>query len=220
VASFREAAGPDAKIAIFDDERAPLSDDCVRALHPDLRKITAFPRGGHLTGWSCVLGMLDCMRLACDELQEPGCVKIDSDTLVLGLDWLSEEAPLCGFVSGRNAYAVGMAYWIRRGCIEVVEQSLAGRWKSDAWRAPEDQSISTEALWRFGPACVLHPWDLKWAGGWQYGRVPVSRYRECRVITFGDRKLIDGCSCNNDRRLRAAMEMARFRHPVDNGPPA
>ena len=223
VAAFRETVGSEAQVVVFDDASNPLTDECFDAVWPDLYRRTDFPRGGNLRGWSCVFGVLDCLVEACEYFDAPGCLKVDCDTLVLGTDWIEQRAPICGFMQGRSAYLGGMAYWMRRDAIEEVRRSIRDRWRIDSWMAPEDLTISSEALWRFGPQCVLHDWKKRWAGGWHYGRVPEERYNQCRVITFGDRRLIPGKPCRNEARTEVARAMAAFRRrdaTVDTPNPA
>lgn len=223
VASFREVVGDEARVVVFDDATAPLSPECLKEVDPDLYRCTDFPRGGNLRGWPCVYGLLDCLIEACDRFGATGCLKVDCDTLMLGTDWIEQDAPLCGFMQGRSAYVGGMAYWMRRDAIEEVLRSMRGRWRIENWMVREDETVSAEALWRFGPKCVLHDWRKRWAGGWQYGRVPEWRYDECRVITFGDRRLIPGKPCRNEARTEVARTMAAFRkrrRAVDTSNPA
>jgi hypothetical protein len=104
-----------------------------------------------------------------------------------------------------------MAYWMRRDAIGEVLRSVRSRWRVEDYKVHEDETVSAEALWRFGPKCVLHEWKRRWAGGWHYGRVPEWRYEQCRVVTFGDRRLIPGVSCSNEARTEVARTMAEFR---------
>ena len=223
VETFRETMGPDAQVAVFDEAANPLMDECLAVVGPDLCRHTDFPRGSNLRGWPCLFGMLDSMVEACEHFEAPGCLKVDCDTLVLGKEWIDRDAPLCGFLPGKSAHTSGMAYWMTHEAIATVKDSLAKRWRLDGWMAPEDQTISAEALWRYGPKCVLHDWNKGWAGGWYYGRVPEERYERCQVVTFGDRRLIPGKPCGNEARTEVAHTMARFRErrmTVDTPEPA
>ena len=211
VETFRETMGAEARVAVFDDASESLNDECLDAVSPDLYRCTDFPRGGNLRGWPCVLGILGCMAEACGHFDAPGCLKVDCDTLVLKGKWIEPEAPLCGFLPGKTAQVSGMAYWLSREAVATVKASLEDRWRLEGWTAPEDQTISAEALWRFGPECVLHNWKNGWAGGWHYARVPEARYGRCQVVTFGDRRLIPGNPCGNEARTEVARAMANFR---------
>lgn len=220
VAAFRQSAGSLAMVAVVDDATRPLTADCLQSVNPDIYRRTTFPRGGNLRGWPCVLGMLETMSSLCEEAQQPGCLKIDSDTLILGLDWLNTDAPLCGFMAGRNAYAMGMCYWLRAKTVEAIRASFEDRWLQPDWQAPEDQTITSEAIWHHGHACLLHTWGRKIAGGWQYGRTDEARFDPCKVVTFGNRRLIKDCNGRDDARNWAANEMSRYRQrrAVDSPP--
>mgnify|MGYP001824358138 CR=1 FL=1 len=146
VGAFRHAAGGRGKVAVIDDAAHPLSAECLRMVEPHYYQRTDFPRGGNLRGWPCVLGMLETMASVCRAANEPGCLKVDCDTLVFELNWLDREAPLCGFMSGRNAYAVGMCYWMTLETIDRVRTSFESRWLQPGWRAPEDQTITGLSL--------------------------------------------------------------------------
>jgi hypothetical protein len=219
VAAFRQTAGSDALVAVIDDANHPLSTDCLQLVDPDIYRRSTFPRGGNLRGWPCVFGMLEAMASVCAQAEQPGCLKVDSDTLILGLNWLNKDAPLCGFMTGRHAYAMGMCYWLQAKTVAEIRTSFESRWLQRDWQVAEDQTITSEAIWRHGPACLLHTWDRKIAGGWQYGGTDETRFDSCEVVTFGNRRLIKG-SGGNDARKHAALIMGQYRErrEVDSPP--
>lgn len=209
VAAFRDAGGT--KVAIFDDDTNPLADSVVSHIAPDLRERTTWPRGGNLRDWPCILGELDCMERAAGQLGGDAVLKIDSDTLVLSLDWIDPSAPMSGFIAGYGAHIFGMAYHLRVEAVRTVRSSMLGRHRDPDGHLNEDRAISCEAMWRFGPQIHAHTWDAKLAGGWDFGRTPPERYATCQVITFGNRHLLTDIRCPAERRERVAVEMARFR---------
>jgi hypothetical protein len=220
VASFRAAGGE--HVAVFDEERSPLTEDTLRAISPDLRETTSYPRGKNLRGWENIFGQLDCFDRAASFFGGDGVVKIDSDTLVFDFDWVDARAPMSGFMAGGEAFLFGLAYHIRTSTVATIRDSFTNRYRSDKDPVAEDRTISCEALWRFGQAVRVTGWDERRAGGWSYGKTPVERYANCAVVTFGNRSQIPNCKCDSDRRERMALEMANYRKlravaPVDVG---
>lgn len=208
VTAFRSAGGKN--VAIFDDGMNPLPDSIVETIAPEMRIKTDFKRLNNLLGWPCIFGELDCMELACDRFETDRVLKIDSDTLVLNLEWIDSQSPLCGFHITGEPYIRGMAYSITRECIQGVRKALNDGWRTNSSKVEEDTVITTEALALHGPAVRRINWKEGLAGGWDFGKTPVEKYLKCAVVTFGNRKQIN-CSCNNEKRERVALEMAKFR---------
>jgi hypothetical protein len=209
VAQFRSIA-PGWRVVIADDAKKPISDATLALVRPDRYMRTTFHRGSSLNGWEAVFGVLDTFR----EVASDGVLKVDSDTLVMNLDWLDRSSPMCGFMGGRFAAIYGMAYWMRADAIKTAQESLAGRWRDEGWQAGEDWCISCETLWHYGRECRMHTWDKGLASGWQYKDGESERCRDKSVITFGNRKMIPG-KCNAEKRERVALEMAKFRRAFD-----
>ena len=208
VAAFRAAGGKN--VAIFDDGANPLPDLILAKIRPEMRVPTNFKRLNNLLGWPCIFGELDCMELACDRFETDRVLKIDSDTMVLNLEWVDQQAPLCGFHITGEPYIRGMAYSITRDCIQGVRKALRAGWLTDANKVEEDTVITTEALALYGPAVRRISWGEGLAGGWDFGKTPIEKYLKCAVVTFGNRRQIK-CRCQDEKRERVALEMARFR---------
>lgn len=215
--SFRAAGG--SHVAIFDEVRDPISADTLAAIQPDLRQSTTYKRGGNLRGWENVLGQLDCMERACLHFNGSGALKIDSDTLVLDLDWIHEDAPMSGFMAGGEAFLFGLAYHLRLDAIRTIRASMLGRYRSDKDPVAEDRTISTEAMWLWGQQVNVIGWNQKRAGGWDYGRTPPERYQNCAAITFGNRSMIPGPGSPCDKRELVAVAMAKYRATRREAPP-
>ena len=208
VRAFRSAGGT--KVAIFDDASKPLDEKTVAVIDPDLREKTTFNRNGNLRGWPCVFGELDCMEKVCVELGGDGCLKIDSDTLVLSFGWISDDAPMSGCMPGEQAFLHGMCYHLRLDALREISASLKGRFRDESALVAEDKVITGEALWLYGQKCNVHTWDKKRAGGWCYGQVPEEKYSQCEAISFGNRWFIKGCRDENEKRRKTGEAMAEY----------
>ncbi len=211
VGAFRESTGGNCIVSVVDDSKKPISKECLELISPDDYMKTDFPRGSSLNGWGCVKGMLGVFQELTDKHGADGFIKIDCDTLVLGFDWIDRKSAHCGFIKGEHLYAMGMAYWLRSDVIATITESINGRQLLVGASAPEDQCISCETLWKYGPQCSLVDWSKKLAGGWQYLNDADPRFDNCQVITFGNRSLIKGKCCGNDKREKVAIAMARYR---------
>lgn len=209
VAAFR-AAAPGTPVAIIDQADNPVSPAALDLIKPDHYRLTDFPRGRSLNGWSCVLGMLRTFRELLAETRAGGVLKIDCDTLIFSLGWLDSLAPHCGIIGGRAATAYGMAYYLRDDAVTELLASIENRWLDPAYPAPEDQVISTEALMLYGPRCRLWKWDAGIAAGWQFDGIDPALDGRA-VLNFGNRHLIPADGCPESRRELAAVEMARYR---------
>lgn len=208
VKAFRKAGGTN--VAIFDDGASPLPDETIRAINPDLRRTTTFNRRGNLRGWDWVFGQLECLEGAARAFDADEVIKIDSDTLVLDLDWIAHGSPLCGFHITGNPYVFGMAYMIAMTAIWDIRRELEDGYHIPDAKVEEDTVITTEALALYGRQVRRINWNRGLAGGWDYGKSPLEKYFGCSVVTFGNRKHINGCGCEDEKREAMAMEMARF----------
>lgn len=208
VAQLR-AVAPAAKIHIIDDAADPLPQDTLDIVNPDRYAQTTWSRGGNLRGWDCVLGILDELAKSSDG---SGILKIDSDTLVMSLEWLHKSSPHSGICMGGNTFCSGMAYWLRSDAISEIRASLLGRWRNPAMRVPEDVTISTEALRIYGKECQIHHWCEGIAHGWQYNdELDEAKAPGKQIITFGNRSMIKDCKCGDEKRERVALAMHKYR---------
>lgn len=209
VAAFRAAGG--SRVAIFDEQREPVADGVLDLIRPDLRQKTVWNRGRNLRGWQNVFAELAAMEIAAIELGGEGVVKIDSDTLVLELDWIDPKAPMSGFMAGGEAFLFGLAYHLRVDAIRAIRASMEGRHRNPKEQVAEDRAISCEALWLYGQAVNVNGWQHGKAGGWDYGRTPEEKYQRCAAITFGNRNLIPGPGKPCEKREQVALAMAKYR---------
>ena len=213
VGAFRDAGGEN--VAIFDDAANPLPNSFIKEIAPDLYEQTTFERRGNLIGWPCVFGILDCLEQACESFRAERILKIDSDTMVLDFGWVDINAPMTGFHITGEPYLRGMAYHLALTAIWDIRRELNAGYRIKSAKVEEDTTITTEALALYGSAVRRVNWNHGRAGGWDYsGKTPVEKFLACDVVTFGNRRRITGCGCEDEKRERMALEMARFRRAL------
>lgn len=141
--------------------------DADMQLPADVRRlVTSFPRNGTLNGQDAVLGILSTINEVAHATSLP-VVKIDSDTLLAGAQWLeyltSHDLDAVFFEGGYTTTATGICYAIAPRMAEALVK-LNRRWPwlpSD--RCPEDRTICHLATLAAAGSATLRaallPWD-------------------------------------------------------------
>ena len=202
----------DAVICISDDAKKPLSQETIDHIKPDEYFPRAWNSKGNLNGWDTVKGILELQKTMHDLYPDhAGAIKIDSDTMILDDKWIDPKAPICGFSAGNQCLFSGMARYLRRDVPGQILTLLQSRWLWQEAAVPEDITIGSYCLFRYGSECVSHNWI---EGALSYSYVdPEKNKKPCSVITFGNRHEIKGVK-NCDKRSFAGMAMARYRSSI------
>jgi hypothetical protein len=208
IRSFREVF-PGAVICISDDARNPLSAETLNLIRPDQYEFRKWNSKGNLNGWAAVKGILT-LQQRMHELYpgHSGAIKVDSDTMILSDLWLDHAAPICGFSAGNQCLFSGMARYLRHDVPGEILRMLESRWLWDEAAVPEDITIASYCLYRYGLECASRNWT---DGALSFSYVDERKNdKPCCVITFGNRHEIKGVkSC--DKRSIVGMAMARYR---------
>lgn len=103
------ACGKDISVVVVDDAANPCPEQTISALEKlGVRcRTSSFPRHGNLNGQSCILGILHELKKSLKRKKDIA-VKMDSDTLMLGTEWLEQ------FAADKDALVTGSD---DRGCI-------------------------------------------------------------------------------------------------------
>lgn len=154
---------PEAVVTVVDDAHHALPEASKRALvaYGARYRQSVWRRNGNLRGGDCIRGMLSEMSigLADDDVV----VKLDSDTVLLGADWVRDVPVLrgAGYVapchsSGRALY--GCCYALSGRAEKAAQRALSGAEIADL--APEDLTIYSTVVDLFGRDCVQldEPW--------------------------------------------------------------
>lgn len=211
---------PLAPVYIWEDggnRLAPEAADLLRDRYRCSVRPTMFPRGGNLNGKDCIGGMLSCYRFSLGAHQDAThVIKVDADTFVCR-PGATEQAVR------DDVFAAAWAFNGRgfSGVIEVLSRDLVTRMDpledvpGAPPSAPEDLMFGSHAFHLAGDREV-RTWPYHADGGfcasYQYSaaRIPLEEYvRRFEVITFGSRSKMDGVTSDCDKRMTAAVWMAR-----------
>jgi len=124
------------------------------------RLATNFDRGGNLNGLACCTGIVaTCLHLA-TLTGSPVC-KIDSDTILLGDDWLSPmiagNYDYIGYEGCIPLCASGLCYAITAPGARILLRELEN-WRWSRNNLPEDRTISRLAIMLLRDRALLVPW--------------------------------------------------------------
>lgn len=196
----------------YEDYRIVVIDDATQPCPPETREACVahdvewlesdYWRMGSLNGQYCIMGMLRdmCDHACADAVDDPIVVKIDSDTIVRGVEWLQRfavdrTALVTGADDRGNMY--GMCYALRWGLVPDIIRSLE---RVPVHRmAPEDQIIGYRARLLGGegawlPVPMWAPEQLPHSPNGRHGvatpyywdgRVDHPDYARCEIITLG-----------------------------------
>jgi hypothetical protein len=191
VAYFR-SMNPGIPVYIAHDIARPIPLEIMDAISPEFIEETRFETKTALFGWKPLLAILETIQKACQLSGAKSAVKIDSDTMVDLSGWYSSDLPWVGAEGGLMPLGRGMACGIRPEVASSIYKSLTeNRWFDKSFIPPEDSVIYSEAmrifpdtkLWlrtkRKGALMVGYDWIDETEG--------FERYKESKVITFGNR---------------------------------
>jgi hypothetical protein len=206
VRAFRRTF-PGAPVCLLDEEKNPLIPEHLAALAPDYYGTRS--SWGNLNGWPACEFILETQEMLCTQFALDGIIKLDSDTLLLTSRWLDPAVPFIGVSIGQQLYASGLMRYQRAGVSWDLLQAMKNRFRVASYPAPEDQTISAEALAAHGPACRILPWNgtaAFLAGTWQWEGLPLRQDPgDYDVITFPRCRLKDGKPCDKQEAQALAM---------------
>lgn len=136
------------------------ADECMPLPRKVTRFVTDFDRQGNLNGLAAIAGILGTIAAVGQGTGLP-VVKIDTDTVLAGCNWLAELGALdyIGFEGGHPLTATGICYGMTAaGAQKIISSCSPWPWQSSG-KLPEDQTICSLAL--LHSRARLHPW----AGG-------------------------------------------------------
>lgn len=122
---------PDGYVVYVIDKDDPEPEGCyfVRS---------AFPRCGNLNGREAVMGEVLTMIQLCNTLCAGRCVKIDTDTALLGTDWLPTDG-FAGFHSCNGYYCTGCCYGLTMTCLLAMwDYVMSHNIGDNRYTLPED----------------------------------------------------------------------------------
>ena len=166
----RQAARTGVEPVLCIDSRDPeLAVDGVRVLRTD------FPRVGNLNGGACVRGILETMLAEADGER---ILKLDSDTMLFGLDWLKGRGEAVVGRSSPDRALYGFCYSIRRDALAAMLREASTI--HDPFCA-EDRTMAELAggdihTYAPGPDCPLRAYD--------WSDAPPSRWHGCGAVVF------------------------------------
>lgn len=215
---------PEAALTVFVDPADPFTPEQSAALRAAGCRVfvSTRPHGGNLNGVEHLdrqLQALDRSATAADYV-----VKIDSDTVILSLNWLAEAIaraggadrwpPAAGFQMKRPVCPLcGPCYALRADVPRALRRHLAAHPRAlDALmpKVPEDFATFTllSACFPEANPALLDAWPLGNSfAGFNYKSPPRSPnpYLFFEVVTFGNRRQLTGDDAT--RRSRAAEAM-------------
>lgn len=194
VAYFR-ALNPGIPVYIAHDIARPIPPNIMDLINPEFIEETTFETRTALFGWKPLLAILETIQKACTIAGAKGAIKIDSDTMVDLAGWYSPDLPWVGAEGGLMPLGRGMACGIRPEAAAAIYKALTqDRWFDKSFIPPEDSVIYAEAM-RLFPATKL--WLRKKRKGalmvgydWIDQTEGFGRYKESKVITFGNRQTL------------------------------
>lgn len=211
---------PESLIIVWYDKAKPLDGSTMLRLK-GLAEVrgTYFPRNGNLNGRDCFEGMVTCYKYGLERRPGEYSMKLDADTLIVRRQ--SQDKAVRDKV-----YAAAWCWdtWAfsGTGCLlspDLVEDMHAA--VVNKTTIPGVPLSGNEDLCTGAYACHLsdgrevREWRYSPAGGYaasyQYSKakVPVSEYlRRFEVVTFGERALLPKDLTEDQKRTRAAGEMA------------
>lgn len=141
---------------------------------------TTFPRRGNLNGKDCVRGVLATLDRFADE--DDYVLKVDSDTLVLGLDWLKGRTePAVGLQHPEMRFFFGAAYALRADRLP--------EYRAAAMLLPESRTLSEDVeIGKMLPG--IHVWENRVEGcpfagfSWKAERSIAEWARLYQVVVF------------------------------------
>lgn len=210
VAYFR-SMNPGVPVYIAHDIARPIPLEIMDAISPDFIEETRFVTHTALYGWAPLLAILETIQKACALASAKSAIKIDSDTMVDLSGWYSPDLPWVGAEGGLMPLGRGMACGIQPGTAKAIHKALTeDRWFDKSFIPPEDSVIYAEAmrlfpntkLWlrtkRKGALMVGYDWVDESEG--------FERYKESKVITFGNRMTLP-----RDRDTAGRLMSGRMR---------
>ena len=228
VRAFRRVYGRDVPICVFDDQADPMEEDFVASLSPSLYVLTTWERKGNLNGRECVLGILNCLALACATTRARYVAKVDCDT-ILFRPWADLESAIAfqGIFWWPRALATGCFYVFRADAPEkLLSWMLVRRVLDGDGVFEEDRTISFYSAVVFPRGVVIRHDGCgakrRIAGGWIYSpkTSKLSDFAEDYCIAnFGDRHQMPDDWDNVRKRREVAATMVSFNDWVDAGCP-
>lgn len=181
---------------------------------------TFFERSGNLNGEECFRGMTACYAWSLQDHPEATHVlKVDSDTFV-NRSAMLDEAMRDGVYAAAWSFSgwgfSGVASLLARDAVFEIE-SYNGRVPGMPPRMPEDLTTGAYVS-HLSAGREVRIWPYAAGGGfaasYQYSKAGATLQEYLQrfdVVTFGSRNLIDGALSDCDRRLEAAVWMAKAR---------
>ena len=211
-----QASGHRLRIHIADDTAHPLPYPPAGCTYWQ----TAYDRRGNLNGRICVQGQLALMAEIAAEDRPDFILKLDCDTVVLGLGWISPDTAMSGFLLAPDKdYCSGMCYAVRAADIPAMHAWAQANGHLLAHNVPEDIGMGIACRAVGGDATLHQVYEEgKRACGYIYNGTPdesgdvIERpdwaaYAAMEVLTFGNRNYIHP-SIAEPRRYAATVMQA------------
>lgn len=204
VNAFRKTF-PLGKVCISDDPKNSISQTIRADISPDIYAKRNWNSGGNLNGWPSVRGILEFQIEAQNRFPDSlGAIKIDSDTLVLGNNWLDPGKALIGLDCGSERLFSGMCRYLRKDVPNTILDYLDSRTNWSTASVPEDITIGGLTTLLFGKECVSLEW-YDHALTYNFKNSEVNN-RFAELVTFGSRKDIkSNCPESKRKLMRIAM---------------
>lgn len=227
---------PEATVYIYDDALYPV-DTFYRELG-DVYTQTHFKRNGNLKGKECCLGMYNIFN----NHKNKYIIKVDSDTLVTGKDWLepllTNQCKFLGFTVEEHGfpYVCGPCYAFHSSIMPpIIKMAELTTSFNRMLHWPEDYVLGRLAALYLNDSdyCVQHiNKSPKRFSGWIYSNAELNgtyyfmdylfspRFESVEICTFGNRNLIDVVDNMQKREIAANAMKEYLNYKYDKTLPA
>jgi hypothetical protein len=208
VAAYRSVY-KDGIVAICDDADKSIDDDTIAKIDPDYYEQRAWDSKYNLNGWPAVRGILEFQKKMHELFPgHKGALKIDCDTLLLGKDWIDEDAPICGVDAGDSTFFYGICRYLSESAVNDILNFIKNKVIWEDKKVAEDATIANCAMLLYGQKCKRWDWaDVAMSYNYRY-LTANTKFKP--IVTFGNRSEIT-LDSDGDRRTTAAIHMGYYR---------